>query len=74
METHRNTAACAMWHAGAWQDTWQAEDAARGTPTQLLVAGEPTTFEALNATAYGSQHLQAYLLSGSLLSLLVYSY
>ena len=59
METHRNPAACAMWHAGAWQDTWQAEDAARGTPTQLLVAGEPTTFQALNATAYGSQHLQA---------------
>jgi hypothetical protein len=38
---------------------WQAEDAARGTPTQLLVAGDPTTFEALNVTAYGSQHLRA---------------
>ena len=53
-----NRGACAVWHAGAWQDTWQAADAARGIPTQLLVAGEPTTFEALNVTAYGSQHMQ----------------
>ena len=59
MQTGSNPAACAVWHAVAWQDTWQAEDAARGTPTQLLVAGDPTTFEALNVTAYGSQHLRA---------------
>jgi hypothetical protein len=53
-----NRGACAVWHAGTWQDTWQAADAARGIPTQLLVAGEPTTFGALNVTAYGSQQMQ----------------
>ena len=44
---------CAAWRAGAWQDVWQAADAVSGAPTELFVAGTPTTFEPLNATAFG---------------------